>query len=60
MPRKLRHDSLKEIGRQFHMEKYSSISSMIERMKRQMLVDRNLKERVDRVVDGAIKSQEQI
>ena len=49
----------KEIGRQFHMEKHSSISSIIERMKKQMLEDRNLKKRVDRVTDGASKSQEQ-
>lgn len=59
LTRKLRPDSLKEIGRQFHMEKYSSISSIIERMKKQMLEDRNLKKRVDRVTDGASKSQEQ-
>ncbi len=41
------------------MEKYSSISSIIERMKKQMLEDRNLKKRVDRVAEGASKSQEQ-
>ena len=52
LTRKLRPDSLKEIGRQFHMEKYSSISNIIERMKKQMLEDRNLKKRVDRVTDG--------
>ena len=59
LTRKLRRDSLKEIGHQFHMEKYSSISSIIERMKKQMLADRNLKKRVDRVADRASKSQEQ-
>lgn len=59
LTRKLRQDSLKEIGHQFHMEKYSSVSSIIERMKNQMLVDRNLKKRVDRVADGASKSQKQ-
>ena len=59
LTRKLRRDSLKEIGHQFHMEKYSSISSIIERMKKQMLANRNLKKRVDRVADGASKSQEQ-
>ena len=57
--RKLRRDSLKEIGRQFQMEKYSSISSIIERMKKQMLADRNLKKRVDRVADRTNKSQKQ-
>ncbi|MDY6951757.1 MAG: helix-turn-helix domain-containing protein [Thermodesulfobacteriota bacterium] len=59
LTRKLRCDSLKEIGQQFHMEKYSSVSSVIERMKKRMLVDRNLKKRVERVADEASKSQEQ-
>jgi len=59
LTRKLRRDNLKEIGHQFHMENYSSISSIIERMKKQMLVDRNLQKRVDRVADEVSKSQEQ-
>ena len=41
------------------MEKYISISSIIEKMKKQMLEDWNLKKRVDRVADGANKSQKQ-
>lgn len=57
--RKLRRDRLSEIGRQFQMEKYSSISSIIERMKKQMPADRNLKKRVDNVADGVSKSQKQ-
>ena len=57
--RKLRRDSLKEIGRQFQMEKHSSISSIIERTKKQMLKDRNLKRRMDRVANMFNKSQEQ-
>lgn len=59
LTRKLRRDSLKEIGRQFAMEKYSSVSSIIERVKRQILVDRNLKERVGRIANRVVKSQEQ-
>ena len=57
--RKLRCDGLQEIGRQFRMEKYGSISSIIERMKKKMLKDRNLKRRMDRVTEGIGKSQEQ-
>ena len=57
--RKLRRDSLKEIGREFQMEKYSSISSIIERMKKQMLADSTLKKRADRVANMVNKSQEQ-
>jgi chromosomal replication initiation ATPase DnaA len=60
LTRKLRCDSLNEIGSQFQTKKYSSISSVIERMKKQMLTDRNLKKRVERVVEGVSKSQEQI
>ncbi len=41
--RRLRHDSLKEIGSHFQMGKYSSISSIIERMEKQLFEDRNLK-----------------
>jgi len=41
------------------MEKYSSVSSIIERMKKQMLTDSTLKRRVDRVADRVSKSQEQ-
>jgi REP element-mobilizing transposase RayT len=60
LTRKLRRDSLNEIGSQFQTKKYSSISSVIERMKKQMLTDRNLKKRVERVVERVSKSQEQI
>jgi len=53
------HDSLNEIGREFKMQKYSSISSVIERLKKQMLTDRNLKKRIERVADRVNKSQGQ-
>jgi len=59
LTRRLTRNSLKEIGLQFGMEKYSSISSIIERMKKRVLKDRNLKKRMDRVADGVNKSQEQ-
>jgi hypothetical protein len=41
------------------MEKYSSVSSIIERTKRRMLKDRNFKKRADRVANMVNKSQEQ-
>ena len=56
LTRELRRDSLNEIGSQFQMKRYSSISSVIERMKKQMLTDRNLKKRVDRVAGRLSKS----
>ena len=42
------------------MEKYSSISSIIEKIKKQMLTDSTIKRRVDREADRVSKSQEQI
>ncbi|MDY6974268.1 MAG: hypothetical protein SV775_18425 [Thermodesulfobacteriota bacterium] len=39
------------------MERYNSVSSIIERMKRQTQVDGNLKKGVERVADGVSKRQ---
>jgi len=57
--RRLRYDSLKEIGSYFQMLKYSSVSSSIERMKKQLSEDRNLKKRVRKLSAQIFKSQEQ-
>ncbi|MDY7034660.1 MAG: hypothetical protein SV375_00655, partial [Thermodesulfobacteriota bacterium] len=58
LTRKLRGDTLKDIGRQFHMERYSSVSSIIKRIIRQAQVDGNLKQRVERVAGGVSKRHE--
>ncbi len=42
--RKLRCDSLNEIGRQFQMDKYSSVSSILVRMKKLTLKDRGIRD----------------
>lgn len=57
--RRLWHDSLKEIGSNFQMVKYSSVSSIIERMKKKLSKDRNLKKRMEKVSAHIYKSQEQ-
>ncbi len=57
--RKLRRDRLKEIGRVFMLEKYSSVSSIIERMKFRMKNDRNLKRRIKKLEAQLRKSQGQ-
>ena len=44
--RKLRRDTLGDIGETFQMEKYSSVSSVIERLKSRMQNDPKLKKRV--------------
>ena len=59
LTRKLRHDSQNKIGSRFQMKKYSSVSSVIERMKKQMLTDQNLGKHVDMAAGRVRKSQEQ-
>jgi len=57
--RKLRRDCLKEIGLVFMLKKYSSVSSIIERMKSRMKNDRHLKIRIKKLEEKLKKSQEQ-
>ncbi len=57
--RKLRHDTLKEIGTQFKINKYSSVSSIIERMKRKMASEPDLEKRIALLTEYIIKSQGQ-
>ena len=57
--RRLRRDRLKQIGEQFQMEKYSSVSSVIERMKKELNKDRKLKTRMRQISELVLKSQEQ-
>ncbi|MDA3897863.1 MAG: transposase, partial [Desulfobacteraceae bacterium] len=57
--RRLRRERLKEIGHYFHIAKYSSVSSIIERLRARMDTDRKLKNRVDKIYAKIIKSQGQ-
>gem|GEM_PF-1881503 len=57
--RRLRREALNEIGRRFKIEKYSSVSSIIERVKQQMRKDAGFKKRIDALCSTAIKSQRQ-
>ena len=41
--RHLRNDTLKHVGEQFGIEKYSTVSSIVERVKYEMKVDKGLK-----------------
>ena len=59
LTRRLRGDSLKQIGEQFEMQKYSSVGSIIERMKAKVAKDGKLKTRVESIVFALSKSQEQ-
>ena len=57
--RRLRKDSLNEIGRKFRIEKYSSVSSIIERINLLIKEDPALANRIDEVSVRIIKSQRQ-
>jgi putative transposase len=59
MTRYLRGDRLVIIGREYGMAKYSSVSSAIERTKKQMAVDRGFKRRVEEIKSEISKSQKQ-
>ena len=56
--RRLRGEKLEEIGRQFGIAKYSSVSSAIEKMKREMSVDRRLRLRVKNIEKTLRNSQQ--
>lgn len=58
--RRLRRDRLTQICEEFKMQKYSSVSSVIERVKARLAVDKQLKKCVEKISDDVIKSQEQI
>ena len=57
--RRLRGDSLKQIAEQFHVKKYSSVSSVIERIKAAIENDRRLRSRIENLVSALSKSQKQ-
>ena len=58
--RRLRGDKLEEIGRQFGISKYSSVSSVIEKMKRDIRADRKLRARVKSIEKTLYNGQQQI
>lgn len=57
--RRLRGEKLEEIGRQFGFDKYSSVSSAIEKMKREISVNRRLRLRVKDIEKTLCNSQQQ-
>ena len=57
--RSLRRDSLNEIGRVLQIEKYSTVSSVLERLKSGLGDDRQLQKRIKELRNRIIKSQGQ-
>ena len=50
---------MKDIGREFGIDNYSSVSSIMERMKREISIDPNIKEQVEMAKKRINKSHEQ-
>ena len=57
--RHLRNDTLKHIGEQSGIDKYSTFSSIAERVKYEMKADRGLKKRIQKLAENITKSQRQ-
>ncbi len=55
--RTLRRDTLEEIGREFNMNRYSSVSSVVQRM-RANISNRHLRKRLEKLKAEAYMSQE--
>ena len=57
LSRLLRGDRLNELGRDFDLKRYSSVSTVLQRTKAEMSRDRKLRQRVERLKTILIKSQ---
>ncbi len=57
--RRLKNDTLKQVGEQFSIEKYSTFSSIIKRVKHEMDIDKRFKNREKILHEKIIKSQRQ-
>ena len=56
LTRKLRRDTLKEIGEQFEIFNESTVSSVIKRMKKKLAGDRKFALRLDQLAESIVKS----
>jgi putative transposase len=59
LTRRLRGDRLKEIGEAFKIDRYSTVSTIVERMKVRIERDEGLRKRVDPLMSTIQMSQEQ-
>ena len=55
--RSLRGDNLEEIGREFNIPRFSSVSSVVERMRGKISGDRQLRRRVEEIKTAIYMSQ---
>ena len=59
LARRLRGERLEDIGRGFNISKYSSVSSAIEKTRRELLINGRLKRRISKVEALLTNSQKQ-
>jgi chromosomal replication initiation ATPase DnaA len=59
LARRLRRDRLKEIGEAFQMNTYSSVRSVIERVRAALTADKRLRQRVERISRTVAETQRQ-
>ncbi|MGB9698091.1 MAG: transposase [Thermodesulfobacteriota bacterium] len=59
LARRLRGDRLREIGEVFKIRRYSSVSSIVERMKMRIGSDERLRKKIDHLISTIEMSQEQ-
>ena len=57
LTRRLRNDNLRQVGEQFRIKKYSTVSSIIERVKHIMKADRGLEKRIEKLTESITISQ---
>jgi putative transposase len=55
--RTLRGDHLEEIGRDFNISRFISVSSIVERVRYEMKADRGLKKRIQNLAENITRSQ---
>jgi len=55
--RRLRGEKLKSIGKAFGIESYSTVSSIVERVKLGIKKDRELKNRIEKLKELTVMSQ---
>ena len=55
--RRLRNETLNKVGDEFRINKYSTVSSIVEKVKRDMRLDKSLKKRVGLLIDKIANGQ---
>jgi chromosomal replication initiation ATPase DnaA len=55
--RRLRNDTLNQVGDEFGITKYSTVSSIVEKVKKDMSLDKKFKNRIMLLIEKITKGQ---